>query len=742
VIKTNKKISLLLVLAMLMTMFVGAGTASAAGITYSPLNVPTYEPRNTPQTEDATVLIKAADAIVFGDKKHIATVTLPSGTEFVTPGSEVTLEVIGADPGFNEVNAVIKSSKTADLYVDAANGPFAGEVRFLLTFSGLVVKSGAGDLEVDFSAPAGSAFNFAKTDIAYIGGTGSITVEAGLPKKIGQNGGYINGITISESVPNVLQEGNTITFTLDKGFTWKDTTRIVAAGGWAFEGFSGMGAAASHDFNVTTSGRDLVLTIKDLPDARTSAGRITVGTDELKDMYPTGVFPFIEIDDGTKYGDIKISVSSSNSNVEINTHDIASFGDFGLSLRAAMKKEVLSGRSNQEISNFFIEEEIAYSLKEGQTIYFELPEGVTWSGYGTIENDGTNVISAGGYTPVSGSNGRKIKNVFTATTSKPTSLAFKNMKVKIEPWFEGPLDITVSGTVDVSGTVTVAEVLKPVNISVEETTNVYVGAMDQKAGNIIITESQAGAIQSKTDFNQLFITLPAGVTFAGKPTVEVVSGDLDLGEVKIGPASSGAGDNGLLINIDYSGIKKSAIKISDIYLTLDRTVPHGIVQAKFEGVKDFGWADGSTALVDFNTAESIGSIGIATTTTGSLLGTASFVIGSKTFFVEGKSGSMDVAPFIKDDRSFVPVRYLAENMLGAAVVWNEADQQVVLTKDAVKVVLTIGSETYTVNGAEKTADVAPLIVESRTFLPARYVAEAFGAAVVWDANTQTVQIQR
>jgi hypothetical protein len=49
VIKTNKKIALLLVLAMLMTMFVGAGTASAAGITYSPLNAPTYEPRNTPR---------------------------------------------------------------------------------------------------------------------------------------------------------------------------------------------------------------------------------------------------------------------------------------------------------------------------------------------------------------------------------------------------------------------------------------------------------------------------------------------------------------------------------------------------------------------------------------------------------------------------------------------------------------------------------------------------------------------
>lgn len=85
-IKTNKKLALLLVLAMLMTMFVGAGTAAAAGITYSPLNVPTYETMNAPQTEDATVLIKVSDAIVFGDKRHIATVTLPAALNLSPPG--------------------------------------------------------------------------------------------------------------------------------------------------------------------------------------------------------------------------------------------------------------------------------------------------------------------------------------------------------------------------------------------------------------------------------------------------------------------------------------------------------------------------------------------------------------------------------------------------------------------------------------------------------------------------------
>ena len=310
------------------------------------------------------------------------------------------------------------------------------------------------------------------------------------------------------------------------------------------------------------------------------------------------------------------------------------------------------------------------------------------------------------------------------------------MKVSIEPWFKGPLEVIVSGNADVGGKVTVEEAVKPVTVTSEAMPTVAVGAMKQKAGNLIITEANSGAILSKANHNQLFITLPKGVSFAAKPTVTVTTGDLDLGKVEIGASSIATVDDGLLIEIKSDSSKPSVIKISDIYLTLDRTVPQGVVQAKFEGSKDFNWADGSTALVDFATKESLGSVGIATTTTAAQGGTASFVIGSRTFSVGGANQIMDVAPFIKDDRSFVPVRYLAENMLGATVFWNEGEQKVVLTKDSVEVILTIGSKTYTVNGMDKTADVAPVIVDSRTFLPARYVAEAFGAAVGWDGTTR------
>ena len=56
--------------------------------------------------------------------------------------------------------------------------------------------------------------------------------------------------------------------------------------------------------------------------------------------------------------------------------------------------------------------------------------------------------------------------------------------------------------------------------------------------------------------------------------------------------------------------------------------------------------------------------------------------------------------------------------------------------------MTIGSATYTVNGEEQTMDVAPFINGSRTMVPVRFAAEAFGIKVIptYDENGATADI--
>ena len=124
--------------------------------------------------------------------------------------------------------------------------------------------------------------------------------------------------------------------------------------------------------------------------------------------------------------------------------------------------------------------------------------------------------------------------------------------------------------------------------------------------------------------------------------------------------------------------------------------------------------------------------GIANITVGAGAGTFEDVvvmsIGAPQIVVNSDVKAIDAAPMIENSRTFVPFRALAE-AFGADVSYDEATQSVIAELDGVKVVMTIGSANYTVNGVEKAADVAPFINGSRTMVPVRFVAEAFGINV-------------
>ncbi len=101
---------------------------------------------------------------------------------------------------------------------------------------------------------------------------------------------------------------------------------------------------------------------------------------------------------------------------------------------------------------------------------------------------------------------------------------------------------------------------------------------------------------------------------------------------------------------------------------------------------------------------------------------------------------MDTEPFIKDSRTFVPVRFLG-NALGvdnSNITWNNTAKKATL-QGKNKLELTIGNKTMQKDTQKITMDVAPLIADpGRTMLPARYVAEGLGFKVDWDAQNQLV----
>jgi peptidylprolyl isomerase len=107
--------------------------------------------------------------------------------------------------------------------------------------------------------------------------------------------------------------------------------------------------------------------------------------------------------------------------------------------------------------------------------------------------------------------------------------------------------------------------------------------------------------------------------------------------------------------------------------------------------------------------------------------------------VNGQTIQCSQPPQIINGRTLVPLRDL-DDALGAQTTWDANTQQVTVSTTVYNIAMTIGSTTLTVNGQAQTMDVAPVIIGGRTFLPARYVAEALGYQVAWDATSQAVVI--
>ncbi|MFO8059255.1 MAG: N-acetylmuramoyl-L-alanine amidase family protein [Bacillota bacterium] len=110
--------------------------------------------------------------------------------------------------------------------------------------------------------------------------------------------------------------------------------------------------------------------------------------------------------------------------------------------------------------------------------------------------------------------------------------------------------------------------------------------------------------------------------------------------------------------------------------------------------------------------------------------------------INGEVASSDVGPLIvPPGRTLVPIRLVSES-LGWRVDWFPITRQVLITgqSDDEHVLLGIDDPVAFVHGQKYTMGVPPLIIDGRTLVPIRLVAEAFGGEVGWDGDTRTVTV--
>lgn len=121
-------------------------------------------------------------------------------------------------------------------------------------------------------------------------------------------------------------------------------------------------------------------------------------------------------------------------------------------------------------------------------------------------------------------------------------------------------------------------------------------------------------------------------------------------------------------------------------------------------------------------------------------------IGSKIVNINGETSQMDAAPYIKNGRTMVPIRFIAESM-GATVEWNQALKEVTIKRDQKTIRIRIGSkdgyikEEGGLGETKVTLDAPPEIVSGRTFVPLRFISEVLGAEVGWNNDLKEITIE-
>jgi copper amine oxidase-like protein len=487
------------------------------------------------------------------------------------------------------------------------------------------------------------------------------------------------------------------------------------------------------------------------------------------------VRPIIDVTRDAKYGKVEVDVKERKGDVDDQKNVlIAEYYGYTVELSVDEVEEFYAGRVDEDYvtGEIKLEEKVANSIIRDRVIEFELPQGVQIQDgeeIGEIDSDYTNFEFTYHYEGDVDEDTSKFEaeikskdkdgNVTDFDGKEGAAITFE-LPLTVEADFTGDIELKVKGAGIEEQSVVIAKALAPLEVEIE-VADVKVGLQNQAAPDIIIKEAAAGTLQ-EDEYLTLAFDNNYEMNFEDA-VIEVVSGDVKIDQDKSGVGETDSEDKSIDIYIDRDSEEASVIKVSGIKLNLDRSVPEGPFEIDVTGraiVQNGGIGDTAATKTkeavdtDYNdedftdTFVSVEFANVITKVSQDFHATSKFVVGDAKYTVltngEEIEKTMDVAPFVNaDGRTLLPVRYMA-NAVGLSsdqIVWNPETRTVTLFGDKV-VQVTIDSNVLIVSGTPITMDTAAVIKDGRTFLPVRFIAQALGFDVDWEAATKTVTVEK
>ena len=653
-------------------------------------------------------------------------------------------------------------------------------VSFIIAENALKSGSENGPVQISIDG-LDSKVTSSTLTVANVGSSSTVATVNGSVKSYGRvsNQTVDAKIEIRETAVNSITTDQVVKLTLPKGIKW-DQIAIggnLAASGNAMENVktSADKIADKGDYALANDGRSVYIFL-DVNSENTVRQVATLTST-------------ISIDRTASEGDIDVDITSYRAgNFEGNTFTsegntisdasdlvIAKYGNESVEVKTVAESDIPSVytgfvQTNKDKYNWIqvtLKETVKDSLQSGRFIDFDLPEEVqvvkAEGIRATLKTDaklkdaadfsklGANLIDFDDNKDLSNfsvtvpENGAAVAGNETWKADKANTFTLF-IPVTIQADYTGDVKVDIKGAkagID-DTTLTVAKAVPVVTVEAK-TTDVKNGVQKQAVSDIKITENVAGYMNAGTTLTVALDNL--GLTNAlvfDDAKVEVTAGDLEINKTTI--------KEGVInIPIKEESTKPSTISITGITATLNRTLPEGGYDLKIgESIPR-----GKSALIDnemyndedFDVAPVTvkGYINIVTPAdTNTVKVNASFVIGKTSYTNNGTEVTMDAAPYIAKNRTMVPIRYIA-NACGVTdenITWDQATRTATISGPNNVVTIKMGSNTITTSNGVITMDTVAVNTGNRIYVPARFIANALGATVTWDAATQTVGITK